>query len=233
MRSVLEHPTREKWNPGAGGLCCHSIQIDPSDANRMYIAISAAGGFRSEDGGESFTPINNGVAADFFPDNPFPEVGQCVHKLLLHPAQPDRLWQQNHCGVYRSDDRREGWDRLEGNGLPSGFGFPIALDPADPDAAYVIPEEGAENRVTPNGRLGIYRTRDRGASWELLEDGLPQQAWQSVMREGMSFDRLDPVGIYAGVQSGSVFVSPDGGESWVEGTRLLPTILSVEACEWQ
>jgi len=233
VRSVLEHPTREKWNPGAGGLCCHSIQIDPSDATRMYIAISAAGGFRSDDGGESFTPINSGVAADFFPDNPFPEVGQCVHKLLVHPAQPDRLWQQNHCGVYRSDDRGENWERLEGNGLPSGFGFPIALDPADPDAAFVIPEEGAENRVTPNGRLGIYRTRDGGASWDLLEDGLPQQAWQSVMREGMSFDRLDPVGIYAGVQSGSVFVSPDAGESWVEAARFLPTILSVEGCEWQ
>jgi photosystem II stability/assembly factor-like uncharacterized protein len=233
VRSVLEHPTRDKWNPGAGGLCCHSIQVDPSDPQRLYIAISAAGGFRSEDGGDSWTPINSGVAADFFPDNPFPEVGQCVHKLLVHPAQPDRLWQQNHCGVYRSDDRGENWERLEDNGLPSGFGFPIALDPADPDAAYVIPEEGAENRITPNGRLGIYRTRDGGASWELLKNGLPQQAWQSVMRESMSFDRLEPVGIYAGVQSGSIFASPDGGESWVEAARYLPTILSVEACEWQ
>jgi photosystem II stability/assembly factor-like uncharacterized protein len=230
--SLLEHPTREKWNPGAGGLCCHSIQIDPSDAQRVYIAISAAGTFRSDDGGDSWEPKNAGVAADFFPDNPFPEVGQCVHKLLVHPARPERLWQQNHCGVYRSDDRGDTWDRLEGNGLPSGFGFPLALDPADPDAAYVVPEEGAENRVTPNGRLGVYRTRDGGASWELLEGGLPQQAWQSVMREGMSFDRLDPVGIYMGTQSGSVWVSPDGGEEWLEAASYLPTILSVEAAEW-
>ena len=233
MQSLIEHPTREKWNPGAGGLCCHSIQIDPSDASRIYIAISAAGGFRSDDGGESWTPINKNVAADFFPDNPFPEVGQCVHKLLVHPAQPERIWQQNHCGVYRSDDRGDDWERLEDNGLPSGFGFPLALDPADPDTAYVIPEEGAENRVTPNGRLGVYRTRDGGASWKLLKEGLPQQAWASVMREGMSFDRLEPVGIYAGAQSGSVFISPDAGDSWVEAAQYLPTILSVEAVEWQ
>ena len=143
-----------------------------------------------------------------------------MHKLLVHPAKPERLWQQNHCGVYRSDDRGDTWERLEGNGLPSGFGFPIALDPADPDAAYVVPEEGAENRVTPDGRLGVYRTRDGGASWELLENGLPQQAWQSVMREGMSFDRLDPVGIYLGTQSGSVWVSPDAGGEWIEAAAL-------------
>ena len=180
----------------------------------------------------SWEPKNTGVAADFFPDDNFPEVGQCVHKLLVHPAKPERLWQQNHCGVYRSDDRGDTWERLEGNGLPSGFGFPIALDPADPDTAFVVPEEGAENRVTPGGRLGVYRTRDGGASWELLENGLPQQAWQSVMREGMSFDRLDPVGIYLGTQSGSVWVSPDAGGEWIEAAAYLPTVLSVEAAEW-
>jgi photosystem II stability/assembly factor-like uncharacterized protein len=206
--------------------------MDPTDPQRIYIAISAAGTFRSDDGGDSWTPKNTGVAADFFPDNPFPEVGQCVHKLLVHPARPERLWQQNHCGVYRSDDRGDNWERLEGNGLPNGFGFPLALDPADPDVAYVVPEDGAENRVTSNGRLGVYRTGDGGASWELLEGGLPQQAWQSVMREGMSFDRLDPVGIYLGTQSGSVWVSPDGGSEWLEAARHLPTILSVEAAEW-
>jgi len=155
-----------------------------------------------------------------------------VHKLLVHPARPERLWQQNHCGVYRSDDRGDNWERLEGNGLPNGFGFPIALDPHDPDVAFVVPEDGAENRVTSNGRLGVYRTGDGGASWQLLEGGLPQQAWQSVMREGMSFDRLDPVGIYLGTQSGSVWVSPNGGEEWLEAASYLPTILSVEACEW-
>jgi photosystem II stability/assembly factor-like uncharacterized protein len=233
VRSLLEDPTRERWQPGAGGMCTHSIQLDPSDPARMYVGISAAGVFRSEDGGASWMPANSGTAADFMPENPFPEVGQCVHKLLLHPAQPDRLWQQNHCGVYRSDDRGESWERLEGNGLPSGFGFPLALDPVDPDAAYVVPEVGAENRVTCDGRLGVYRTRDGGASWELLTNGLPQSAWQAVKREGMSFDRFDPVGIYLGTQGGSVFISPDGGGEWLEAARYLPEILSVEAVEWQ
>src|ERR671923_3039945 len=216
VQSLLDEPTRERWQPGAGGMCTHSIQFDPGNEQTMYVGISAAGVFRSEDGGETWTPANQGTAADFLPD-PDPAVGQCVHKVLLHPAQPDRLWQQNHCGVYRSDDRGESWERLEGNGLPSGFGFPLALDPADPDAAYVVPEEGAENRVTPNGRLGVYRTRDGGASWELLTNGLPQSAWQAVKREGMSFDRLDPVGIYLGTQGGSLFVSPDGGGEWLGG----------------
>ena len=227
---VLEHPTRDQWQPGAGGMCLHSIQLDPTDASRMLIAISAAGGFRSEDGGETFRPINSGVAADFAPD-PFPVVGQCVHKLLQHPARPERLWQQNHCGVYRSDDYGDNWERLEGNGLPSGFGFPLALDPNDPDVAYVVPEEGAENRVTSGGRLGVYRTRDGGASWTLLEGGLPQQAWLAVMREGMAFDRRDPVGVYLGTQSGSIWVTPDGGDEWLEVARDLPPVLSVEVAE--
>jgi photosystem II stability/assembly factor-like uncharacterized protein len=226
---ILRHPTRDAWNPGAGGMCCHSIQLDPDQPDRMYIAISAAGTFRTEDGGSTWEPANQGVAADFFPDNPFPEVGQCVHKLLLHPARPERLWQQNHCGVYRSDDRGRSWERLEGNGLPSGFGFPIALDPAEPDAAFVIPEEGAENRVTSDGRLGVYRTRDGGASWDLLTNGLPAPAWVAVLREASSFDNA---GVYFGTQSGSVFVSADGGESWSEAASQLPPILSVEAADW-
>jgi photosystem II stability/assembly factor-like uncharacterized protein len=163
VKGILEHPTREQWEPGAGGMCCHSIQLDPSDPRRLYVGISAAGVFRSDDGGDTWTPANKGTAADFLPD-PYPEVGQCVHKVLLHPALPERLWQQNHCGVYRSDDRGESWERLDGNGLPSDFGFALALDPRDPDTAYVVPEEGAENRVTADGRLGVYRTRDAGAS---------------------------------------------------------------------
>jgi photosystem II stability/assembly factor-like uncharacterized protein len=224
---LLQHPTREQWNPGAGGMCCHSIQLDPDEPNRLYVGISAAGVFRSEDGGESWTPANKGTAADFLPD-PYPELGQCVHKVLLHPARPERLWQQNHCGVYRSDDRGVQWERLEANGLPSGFGFPLALDHRDPDTAFVVPEEGAENRVTPDGRLGVYRTRDAGASWELASNGLPDPAWAAVLREGMSYDRFDPAGIYVGTQSGSVFVSPDAGESWQEAASQLPPILSVE-----
>src|ERR671934_68649 len=178
VRSLLEDPTRERWQPGAGGMCTHSIQLDPSEPQRMYVGISAAGVFRSDDGGES-------------------------------------------------------GERRGGNGLPGGFGSPRALAPADPDAAWVVPEVGAENRVTPDGRLGVYRTRDGGASWELLSKGLPKPAWESVKREGMSFDRLDPVGVYLGTQTGAVFVSPDGGDEWVEAARHLPEILSVEAAEWR
>jgi photosystem II stability/assembly factor-like uncharacterized protein len=227
VRGVVEHPTRDRWQPGAGGMCCHSIQLEPNGSGRMYIAISAAGAFRSDDAGETWKPINKNVAADFMPD-PYPELGQCVHKLLLHPERPERLWQQNHCGVYRSDDRGENWERLDGNGLPNAFGFGLALHPRDPDTAYVIPEDGAENRVTSGGRLGVYRTRDAGATWELLTGGLPQQAWTGVLREGMASDTLGPVGVYFGTQSGSVYVTPDEGETWVEAASQLPPILSVE-----
>ena len=225
-RGLLEHPTRERWQPGAGGMCCHSIQLDPLEPSRMYVGISAAGAFRTDDGGETWLPINKDVAADFMPDK-YPEVGQCIHKLLLHPARPDRLWQQNHCGVYRSDDRGDTWERLDGNGLPSGFGFGLALDPADPDVAYVIPEIGGENRVTPDDRLGVYRTSDGGATWELFANGLPEPSWTGVLREGMSFDGDS---VYFGTQSGSVFALADGG--WIETASHLPPVLSVEAAEW-
>jgi hypothetical protein len=228
VQGVVEHPTREQWNPGAGGMCCHSIQLDPSDANRLYIGISAAGVFRTDDGGESWSPANKGTAADFMPD-PYPEIGQCVHKLLVHPAQPERLWQQNHCGVYRSDDRGDNWERLDGNGLPSDFGFGIALDPADPDAAWVIPEEGAGNRVTAGGRLGVYRTRDGGASWELDSAGLPERAWTGVLREATSFDSY---GVYFGTQSGSVFIRGHHADGWEEAASQLPQVLSVESGAW-
>jgi photosystem II stability/assembly factor-like uncharacterized protein len=221
-RGILEHPTREKWQPGAGGMCTHSIQIADGP---MYVGISAAGAFRSDDGGESWMPINSNVAADFMPEK-YPEVGQCVHKLLAHPAKPERLWQQNHCGVYRSDNSGDSWERLDGNGLPSGFGFPLALDPDDPDVALVIPEESAENRVTSDNRLGVYRTSDAGASWELRSDGLPDQAWAAVMREGFAFDEK---GVYFGTQSGSVWAAPRSGGSWVEAASNLPPVLSVEA----
>jgi hypothetical protein len=221
-RALLEHPTREKWQPGAGGMCCHSIQI----ANgAMYVAISAAGAFRSDDGGESWTPINKDVAADFSPEK-YPEVGQCVHKLLAHPARPDRLWQQNHCGVYRSDDRGDNWERLDGNGLPSDFGFALALDAEDPDVAYVIPEVSGEQHFTPDGRLGVYRTADGGATWDLTSQGLPDRAWAAVLREGFAFD---DGGVYFGTQSGTVWSAARGGGEWTEAAANLPPILSVEA----
>jgi photosystem II stability/assembly factor-like uncharacterized protein len=226
-RGILEHPTRNRWLPGAGGLCCHSIQLDPSDPGRMYVGITSAGTFRTDDGGETWTPRNKKVAGDFLPD-PYAEVGQCVHKLLLHPARPERLWQQNHCGVCRSDDRGDSWERLDGNGLPSGFGFPIMLDPNKPDTAFVIPEESMEYHYGPNERLGVYRTRDGGQTWELMSDGLPKPAWAAVLREASAFD-ADAV--YFGTQSGSFFVLADG-DRWVEGVRHLPPILSVEVTGW-
>ncbi|MBA2297858.1 MAG: exo-alpha-sialidase [Actinobacteria bacterium] len=225
--ALLSHETRERWEPGAGGLVCHSIALDPENADRLWIGISAAGVFRSEDGGRSWQPANAGTEACFFPEDPFPEVGQCVHKLLAHPGRPERLWQQNHCGVYRSDDAGESWERLDENGLPSRFGFALALDPGDPDVAYVIPEVGPENRVTSDGRLGIYRTADAGASWAPTVAVDP--AWAAVLREGMSFDADG--GVYAGTQSGFVYALRDGQVT--EAARHLPPILSVEASTWQ
>jgi photosystem II stability/assembly factor-like uncharacterized protein len=231
VMSLTQHETRDRWQPGAGGMCCHSIQFDGSDPERMYVAISAAGSFRSDDGADSWSPINKNVAADFMPEK-YPEVGQCVHKLLVHPTKPERLWQQNHCGVYRSDDRGDNWERLDGNGLPSGFGFPIMIHEREPDTAWVIPEQADLNRVTAEGRLGVYRTRDAGESWELTSNGLPDQAWTGVLREASSFDSLDPVGLYFGTQGGSVWASPNEGDEWIEAASNLPPVLSVEA-HWE
>ena len=228
-RALLEHETRDRWSPGAGGMCLHSINVEGD--GRLVIGISAAGVFRTDDGGETWEAANSGTAADFLPD-PYPDVGQCVHKVLSHPADRERLWQQNHCGVYRSDDRGTSWERLDGNGLPSGFGFPLMLDPRDPDAAYVIPEEDASNRVTVNGQLGVYRTRDGGAAWELLTNGLPERAWTGVLREASAWDGLAPNGLFFGTQSGSVFASADEGDSWREIARFLPPVLSIETAEW-
>jgi photosystem II stability/assembly factor-like uncharacterized protein len=226
-RALLEHHTRDGWYPGASGICCHSIQLDPVDTNRMYVAITAAGTFRTDDDGETWVARNNGLAADHLP-SPDVEVGQCVHKLLLHPAQPARLWQQNHCGVYRTDDHGDSWHRLDRNGLPSDFGFPIMLDPNDPDTAYVIPEESYEYHYSPHGRFAVYRTTDRGETWTPLTKGLPERAWAAVLREASSSDERS---VYFGTQSGSFFVLGDGDE-WVEAARHLPPILSVEVASW-
>jgi photosystem II stability/assembly factor-like uncharacterized protein len=226
-RGLLEHPTRDRWFPGAGGMSCHSIQLDPRDGGRMYVGITAAGVFGSDDGGETWQPLNNDVVAEFLGD-PYAEVGQCPHKLLLHPARPDRLWQQNHFGVYRSDDRGDSWVRLDKDGLPGGFGFPLMLDPKDPDAAFVIPETSPEYHYSPGARLAVYRTRDAGATWEAMTDGLPEQAWAAVLREASAYDAES---LYFGTQSGSFFALTDG-DRWVEAVRHLPPILSIEVTQW-
>jgi photosystem II stability/assembly factor-like uncharacterized protein len=229
-RAILEHETRDRWNPGAGGMCLHSINVEGD--GKLTVGISAAGVFTTDDGGETWTPANRGTAADFLPDEQ-PEVGQCVHKVLVHPAREGRIWQQNHCGVYRSDDRGTSWERLDTDGrLPSDFGFALMLDPRDPDAAYVIPEDGAANRVTVGDRLSVFRTRDRGASWTELKRGLPDRAWTGVLREASAWDGAEPNGLYFGTQGGSLFASADAGDSWQEAARLLPPILSVETAEW-
>jgi photosystem II stability/assembly factor-like uncharacterized protein len=225
-RGILDHPTRERWFPGAGGMCCHSIQLDPRE-RRIYVGITAAGIFRSEDGGVSWLPINSDVEAEFL-GGPHPEVGQCPHKLLMHPALPDRLWQQNHFGVYLSDDHGDSWLRRDVNGLPSGFGFPLMLDPNDPQAAFVIPEKSPEYHYSSGGQLAVYQTRDSGETWQLMADGLPKQAWAAVLREASAYDADS---LYFGTQSGSFFALTEGG-TWVEGVRHLPPILSVEVTPW-
>lgn len=220
------HPTSETWQPAGGGLALGSIQHDPRDERRIYCSLSAGGVYRSDDGGATWAPKNRGVRADFLPER-LPEAGQCVHRLVVHPAAPDRLYQQNHCGVYRSDDRGETWLDITA-GLPSGFGYALATDPGDADVAYVIPEESSHMRTAVGGRLRVYCTRDGGRSWEALTRGLPQEhAYVSILREGMTNDALAPVGVYFGTSSGHLFGSADGGESWSLVAGYLPRILSV------
>lgn len=228
VRSLNDHPTSGSWQPAGGSLALGSIQLDPRDPRRIYCAVSAGGVYRSADGGAAWEPMNRGTRADFLPAE-LPESGQCVHRLLLHPARPDRLYQQNHCGVYRSDDRAESWHDITSN-LPSGFGYALAVDPADADIAYVIPEESSHMRTTVAGRLRVYRTRNAGASWQPLTSGLPQQhAYVSILRDAMCNDAHEPVGIYFGTSSGHLFASCDGGESWRLLAGYLPRILSVTA----
>ena len=219
--ALLGHETRENRAPGAGGLVCHSIALYPENAQRLWIGISAAGVFRSEDAGGSWQPAN--AAPKPASCQTILSRGRPVRTQGARPSGPARLWQQNHCGVYRSDDAGSSWERLDENGLPSRFGFGLALDPGDPDVAYVIPEVGPENRVTSDGRLGIYRTDDAGASWTPTVAVDP--AWAAVLREGMSFDADG--GVYAGTQSGFVYALRDGQVT--EAARHLPPVLSVEA----
>lgn len=225
--SLYDHPHRGKWNPGAGGLCLHSIVLDPRDKNRMYVAISAAGVYRTEDGGKTWEPRNKNVLADFEAKT-FPEYGQCVHKLALHPSNPDILFQQNHCGVYRSDDRGDDWIDIGEDKLPSRFGFPIVIHPHDPKTIYVMLEESDQFRVSVEGQAAVWRSRDGGENWQRITKGLPENSHVVILRDAMVADNLEPAGLYAGTDTGQLFYSRDDGDSWEMLADYLPPIQSVE-----
>ena len=229
------HPTRPEWMPGFGGLCLHSIALDRDSPDRMWVGISAAGVFRTDDGGETWRPANRGVRADFIPGDPLPEWGQCPHKLLTHPRAPGLLYQQNHCGVYRSDNHGDRWIDIT-EGLPSRFGFVLGLHPRQPDTLFVLPEDevlgtdvGGGIRYASGARFRVFRSRTGGQDWEPLTNGLPQEhAYVHVLREGMATDSLDPAGVYLGTVNGQVFYSRDEGDSWEIMVDNLPPINSVE-----
>ena len=225
---LLNHEHRPKWMPGGGGLCLHTIVLDANDPQRMAIAISTAGFYRTDDGGASWTPRNNGVRAVFLP-NQMPEFGQCVHKVVNHPSRPERLFLQNHWGLYRSDDWGDSWHDIA-NGVPSDFGFAIQMHPHDPDTAYIVPLQSDEFRIVPDAKLRVYRTRDAGTSWEPLGNGLPQErAFESVLRDALTTDTHESAGVYFGTRSGKLYGSSDGGESWTSIIDTLPPICCVKA----
>jgi len=224
---LWNHPQRPRWEPGGGGLCLHTILLDPADAKRIRVAISTGGMYATEDGGASWRPSNSGVRADFLPDKN-PEFGQCVHKVVQSKVQPERMFLQNHWGLYRSDDRGESWTDIA-NGVPSDFGFGLAIHPRDPNSAWIVPLESDMFRCTPEGKLRPYRTRNAGGSWEPLSNGLPQSgAYETVLRDALAVDPLDRVGVYFGTRSGKVFGSTDEGDAWSELVDGLPPVISVK-----
>jgi serine/threonine protein kinase len=226
VRGLFEHPHRPRWMPGNGGLALHTIVLDPADHQRMYVAISAGGVYRTNDGGRCWTAQNQGIRAMSTPDR-YPEFGQCVHKIAMHPARPECLFLQNHGGLYRSDNCAENWIDIA-NGVPSDFGFPVLMHPRNPDCVYVIPVESDQFRCACDGRLRVYRTRNRGASWEPLARGLPQKgAYETVLRDAITADSFDPAGIYFGTRSGQLFGSRDEGRTWERILEGLPSVVCV------
>jgi photosystem II stability/assembly factor-like uncharacterized protein len=228
-RGLFDHPHRPQWMPGGGGLCLHTILPDPSSAKRMFVAISTGGVYRTDDGGENWQPRNKGICARFMPpDQQYPEWGQCVHKVVSHPSNPDRMFLQHHWGVYRSDDAGDSWLDI-GKGLPSDFGFALEIDPNDANTVYIIPIESDEFRCTPEAKLRVYRTKNGGDSWEPLTQGLPQEdAWETILRDNLCSDSNKRTGLYFGTRSGKVFGSNNGGDSWMTIREGLPPITCVK-----
>jgi hypothetical protein len=225
VAGLNDHPTRPSWQPGAGGLCCHTILLDPADRRRMWVAISAVGAFRSDDGGATWQVRNQGLPIAV-PAEAHPEVGSCVHKMVVAPDDPRRLYQQNHQGVLRSADAGDTWERIE-DGLPSRFGFPMVMHPADSRTLYILPLESDEYRFFPGGAMAVYRSRDGGDSWQPLATGLPADGYTGVLRNAMAVDALDPCGVYFGTSGGQLFASADEGESWHALPGLVPRISCV------
>jgi len=227
MPGLRAHGSGPKWQPGAGGLCLHSILLDPLDANRMYIAISAAGAFRTDDGAKTWRPINRVLLSKHIPD-PAAEVGHCVHRIAMNRARPNVLFMQKHWDVMRSDDSGDSWRRVSGN-LPTDFGFPIDVHAHEPDTVYVVPIKSDSEHYPPDAKLRVYRSRSGGDDWEPLTNGLPQRdCYVNVLRESMAVDSLDPCGVYFGTTGGQVYASSNAGDNWSAVVHDLPPVLAVE-----
>jgi photosystem II stability/assembly factor-like uncharacterized protein len=221
------HGSGSAWQPGAGGMCLHTIIQDPSDPKRMFIAISAAGAFRTDDGGTTWLPINRGLRSAQIPDQDA-EVGHCVHRLAMHPSRPNVLFMQKHWDIMRTDNAGDSWREVSGN-LPSDFGFPIDVHPHEPETIYVVPIKSDSEHYPPDGKLRVYRSRTGGNEWEALTNGLPQRdCYVNVLRDAMAVDSLDSPGVYFGTTGGQVYASADAGDSWSPIVRDLPAVLSVE-----
>jgi photosystem II stability/assembly factor-like uncharacterized protein len=227
LSGLRGHGSGPHWQPGAGGLCLHTILLHPTDPNRIVIAISAAGAFRTDDGGVAWNPINRGLVSDYIP-NPTAEVGHCVHHIAAHPSRPDVLFMQKHWDVMRSDDGGDSWYEVSGD-LPSDFGFPIEVHAHDPDTVYVVPITSDSLHYPPEGKLRVYRSRTGGNEWEPLTRGLPQEhCYVNVLRDAMAVDALEPCGVYVGTTGGQVYASADAGDRWEPIARHLPPVLSIE-----
>jgi len=227
LAGLRGHESGPRWQPGAGGMCLHTIVLDPRNPERIFVAISAAGAFRSEDGGKTWRPINQGLRSQYIPD-PTAEVGHCVHRIAIHPNRPDTLFMQKHWDVMRSDDGGDSWREISGN-LPSDFGFPIAVHAHEPETIYVVPIKSDSLHYPPEGKLRVYRSRSGGNEWQALTKGLPQKnCYVNILRDAMAVDTLEPCGIYFGTTGGQVYASADAGDSWAPIARDLPAVLSVE-----